>query len=242
MKQILFYFITIFITTTALSQSCDVYVDSLKGQYTGGCKDGEANGNGTAKGTDSYIGNFKNGYPDGEGKYTWKNGSTYEGSWKNGLFDGVGTLNKVDNTTGKSIVMSGFWKKGNYVEKHDKPYVVHILTNNITDASVRKINTNGSEVTINVKCITGGASNVMNQHLPKARLVDIQQIEGRFEQQVADESASLISNKYTLRNVTFPFYAIFSFETKNDTKFDSEKVGVELFEDGTWNIQVNIDN
>ena len=233
---------TIFITTTALSQSCDVNVDSLKGQYTGGCKNGEANGNGTATGTDSYTGNFKNGYPDGEGKYTWKNGSTYEGSWKNGLFDGVGTLNKVDNTTGKSINMSGFWKKGNYVGKHDKPYVVHTLTNNVTDVSVRKIHNNGSEVTINVKSITGGASNVEYQHLPKTRLVDIQQIEGRFEQQVADESASLISNKYTFRNVTFPFYAIFSFETKNDTKFDSEKVGVELFEDGTWNIQVNIDN
>ena len=67
MKQILFYFLTIFITPTVLSQSCDVKVDSLKGQYTGGCKNGEANGNGTATGTDSYTGNFKNGYPDGEG-------------------------------------------------------------------------------------------------------------------------------------------------------------------------------
>ena len=77
MKQILFYFLTIFITPTVLSQSCDVKVDSLKGQYTGGCKNGEANGNGTATGTDSYTGNFKNGYPDGEGKYTWKNGRVH---------------------------------------------------------------------------------------------------------------------------------------------------------------------
>src|SRR6266700_3187705 len=104
MRQILIYFLVIFITTNVLSQSCDVNVDSLKGQYAGGCKNGVAEGNGTSAGTDSYTGNFKNGYPDGEGKYTWKNGSTYEGSWKMGLFDGNGTLTKVSNSTDKTLV------------------------------------------------------------------------------------------------------------------------------------------
>jgi hypothetical protein len=210
MKQILFYFLTIFITPTVLSKSCDVKVDSLKGQYTGGCKNGEANGKGTAAGTDSYTGNFKRGYPDGEGKYTWKNGSTYEGSWKNGLFDGTGTLSKISNTD-KTVVMSRFWRTGKYLGKHEKSYYVHTLTNNISDVSVRKSNDKESVITINVKCITGGASDVGDLHLPKPTLTNIQQIEGRFEQQADDTSTSIISNKYTFRNVTFPFYAIFSF-------------------------------
>src|SRR6185503_19686974 len=92
MKQAFLYFLSLSITAAALSQSCEVKVDSLKGQYTGGCRKGLANGNGTATGIDSYTGDFKNGYPEGEGKYTWKNGSTYEGSWKHGLFDGKGTM------------------------------------------------------------------------------------------------------------------------------------------------------
>jgi hypothetical protein len=108
--------------------------------------------------------------------------------------------------------------------------------------NVRKLNDKESEITINVKCITGGASDIGHTYLPKARLVNIQQVEGRFQQEVSDESASLVSNKYIFRNVTFPFHAIFSFETQNEAKFDSERVGVELFEDGKWNIQVNIDN
>ena len=40
-----------------------------------------ANGTGTATGTDSYTGQFKNGYPDGKGKYTWKNGE-YKGKFE----------------------------------------------------------------------------------------------------------------------------------------------------------------
>jgi hypothetical protein len=114
MRQLLLNFTAFFLVTTAASQSCEVKVDSLKGQYSGGCKNGLANGNGTATGTDSYRGNFKNGYPDGEGKYTWKNGSTYEGSWKKGVFDGMGTLKKVSNTD-DTIDMSGFWSEGTYM-------------------------------------------------------------------------------------------------------------------------------
>jgi len=241
MKQAFLYFLSLSITAAALSQSCEVKADSLKGQYTGGCRKGLANGNGTATGIDSYTGDFKNGYPEGEGKYTWKNGSTYEGSWKHGLFDGKGTLNKVSNTD-KPMVMSGFWKAGKYIGQHEKPYEVHLLTNNISDVNVRKSNDKESVISINVKSITAGSSDEKYVHAPKPELKNIQQIEGRFEQEVDDTSASINSNRYTFRDVTFPFYAIFSFETKNDFKFDSERFGLELFEDGKWNVQVNIDN
>src|SRR4026207_2273332 len=97
MKKCMFLFASVFVVSVVLSQSCIVSIDSLKGQYTGSCKHGKANGFGTAIGADSYTGNFKNGYPEGEGKYTWKNGTWYDGSWKQGLFDGNGTFNKVDD-------------------------------------------------------------------------------------------------------------------------------------------------
>jgi len=72
MKQAFLYFLSLSITAAALSQSCEVKVDSLKGQYTGGCRKGLANGNGTATGIDSYTGDFKNGYPEGEGNIPGK--------------------------------------------------------------------------------------------------------------------------------------------------------------------------
>ncbi len=242
-KQFLLLLISCIPVLNMLAQNCAVNIDSLKGKYDGNCNKGIANGKGTATGVDSYTGDFKNGYPDGQGKYVWRNGSTYVGSWKNGFFEGEGTLHKMNlDNTDSDIVLNGFWKKGKYIGKYEKPYLVHTLTNNITDVSVRKLNSHGSEVTLNVKSITGGGSNNEYEHLPKPTLVGIQQIEGRFEQQVADESSSLMSNRYILRNITYPFYAIFSFETKNDTKFDVERVGVELLEDGNWYMQINIDN
>lgn len=241
-KQILLYFILLFLTTDLLSQSCSVNVDSLKGQYIGDCRKGKAEGKGTAIGIDSYTGNFKNGSPDGYGKYIWKNGSFYEGLWKNGFFEGQGTLQKVNNNKQDSAdVLTGFWKKGKYIGRYEKPYIVHSITNNISDINIRKLNSTTSEITITVKNITGGASSLSNTLLPKCRLINIEPIEGRFEQLITDETSSSITNKYIFRKVTYPFYAIFSFETIG-AKLQVEKVGVELFENCDWYVQVSIDN
>ena len=37
-----------------------------------------------------YIGNFKNGYPNGQGIRKWPNGDFYEGQYANGFQTGVG--------------------------------------------------------------------------------------------------------------------------------------------------------
>ena len=240
-RQILLYFVSLFIMSELFSQSCDVSLESLKGQYTGNCRKGKAEGTGTAIGIDSYTGNFKNGYPDGEGKYTWKNGSWYEGLWKNGLFEGHGTWNNVENNPGSPAVLTGFWKKGKYISRYEKPFIIHSKTNNINDINIRKLNGTESEITITVKNITGGALTLSRTPLPKSTLVDIQIIEGRFEQQVTDESSSPVTNKYILRKVTFPFHAILSFETTG-TKLQGDKLEIEIFEDGYWYVQVGIDN
>ncbi len=50
MKKILIYFVLVFSTSSLLSQSCSVSVDSLKGQYIGNCRKGKAEGKGTAIG------------------------------------------------------------------------------------------------------------------------------------------------------------------------------------------------
>jgi len=241
-KRLLLYCILIFPVKSLLSQSCKVSVDSLKGVYTGNCDNGKADGKGTATGTDLYTGSFKNGYPDGEGKYTWKNGSWYDGSWKNGLFEGQGVYSKVSNNReDSSVLMTGFWKKGKYLGRYEKPYIAHTLTNNISDLTVRKLNGAGSEIVITVKSITGGASGLSGALLPKSRLTGIQLIEGRFEQQATDETSSPVTNKYILRKVTFPFYAIFSFEATG-TKLQTERVGIEFYENCNWYVQVSVDN
>ena len=244
MNKSIFLFASVFSVSVVLSQPCIVSIDSLKGQYTGGCKHGKANGFGTAIGTDSYTGNFKNGYPDGEGKYTWKNGTWYDGSWRAGVFEGNGTFNKVDDVKPDSATLvTGFWQDGKYIGKYQKPYSIVSLTNGISDISARKVGNTKAEITITVTSTTAGGSSLYKPILPKPKLVGIDLLEGRFQQQ-ADNETSNITNRYTFRQVTFPFYAIFTFETTgtNPMPLPREKIRVEISESSNWYIQVKIDN
>lgn len=244
MKKLLILFISFFSVSAILSQPCIVSIDSLKGQYTGGCKKGKAEGYGTAIGVDSYTGNFKNGYPDGEGKYTWKNGTWYNGNWKAGLFEGNGTFNKIDrNKPDSATLVTGLWQAGKYIGKFQKPYSVVSLTNGINEVSIRKLRDTKAEITIAVKSTTSGGSSLYMPLLPKPKLVNIELLEGRFQQQ-ADNETSTVTNTYTFRNVTFPFYAIFTFETSgtNPLPLPSEKIKVEISETSSWYIQVHIEN
>ena len=244
MKKFLLIFISAFSAAGVLSQSCIVSIDSLKGQYTGGCRNGKANGFGTAIGVDTYTGNFRNGYPDGQGKYTWKNGTWYNGNWKDGLFDGNGTFSKADEIKPDSFtLMTGFWEKGKYIGKFQKPYSIVSLTNGISEINARKTTDTKAEITIAVTSTTAGGSSLYKAVLPKPKLVNIDLVEGRFQQQADNETSSL-TNKYTFRIVTFPFYAIFTFETTgtNPLPLPLEKIKVEISEAGNWYIQVKIDN
>lgn len=241
MKKISFTLLLAVATfTSVFSQTCTVSVDSLKGTYTGGCKKGLAEGHGTATGAAIYDGNFKNGMPDGFGKYTWRNGDWYEGFWKEGKYEGRGTLGrKAEDPKDSMVLLTGYWKAGNYLGIHEKPYTVDILTNNINDADVRKLNSKKSDISITVKSITGGASILNFPVLPKPAIVDIQVLQGRYEQLVAD-TLSKIANRYSLRKVVFPFAAIFTIHTEGPLYY--EKARVELFEEGNWSIRFDINN
>ena len=243
MKKSVLFAGSFFLASVILSQNCIVSIDSLKGQYTGACKKGRANGSGTAIGVDSYTGNFKNGYPDGEGKYSWKNGSWFNGNWKDGLFDGNGTFNKVDDRRPDSATLvTGFWQAGKYKSKFQKSNSVTSLTNGVNDATARKIG-DKAEITITVTSTTAGGASLYMPLLPKPKLISIELVQGLFQQRVDNETSPVI-NRYTLRNVTFPFYAILTFETTgtNPQPLPVEKIKIELSELSNWYIQVKIDN
>ncbi|MGQ0581617.1 MAG: MORN repeat-containing protein [Reyranella sp.] len=108
--------------------------------WTGGCANGLAEGNGTVRwsagGTeqaryvgqyragrmngrgvfsrpngDRYEGEFINDNFSGRGAYTWANGNRFEGQWKEGKPNGQGT-----KTTAKGQVFTGNWTNGCFRE------------------------------------------------------------------------------------------------------------------------------
>ena len=222
MKKTILLFLLFIQINYLQAQNCVVKMTDADGNYTGDCIKGKA---------------------EGKGKYTWQNGSWYEGSWKNGYFEGPGTLHKTAiHNSDSSIELTGFWKKGTYVGKYESPFIYNLLTNNISEFNVRKLNTAQPDITIEVKTITGGALSLTNNTvIPKSKLIDVQVTEGRFNQQIADETSSPVANKYIFRKVSFPFEAILIFESTG-TKLQTERVRIEFLESGNWFIQVKIDN
>ncbi len=108
---------------TNAQNDCKVLKPEISLSYKGDCMEGLAHGSGEAIGTDHYKGEFKNGYPDGQGIYTWTTGEVYEGSWKNGLRHGKGKYTFFIN--GKETIQEGRWVKGVYKEKDpEKEYSV----------------------------------------------------------------------------------------------------------------------
>ena len=89
------------------ADQCRVNDKHINLEYSGGCKDGLANGYGTAKGSDTYVGEFFNGNKHGKGVYTWLNGNRYEGQFEDDKFSGRGTLTTVSGNR-----YEGEWKNG----------------------------------------------------------------------------------------------------------------------------------
>jgi hypothetical protein len=86
---------------------CRVLHVALQGHYIGDCADGLAHGYGTARGEDTYSGQFQEGLMHGRGQYSWANGQVYEGEFARGLPHGQGRLRFSDGR-----VYEGTFKRG----------------------------------------------------------------------------------------------------------------------------------
>jgi len=102
-----------FINAQQDSSSCKVITKSLVGSYTGGCKNGLANGNGEANGVYRYKGAFKDGMPNGTGIYYYSENEYYEGNFQDGIKEGKGEMHYIRKSMPDSIV-KGYWSGGEF--------------------------------------------------------------------------------------------------------------------------------
>jgi hypothetical protein len=78
-------------------------------KYVGEFKDGWYDGQGTftwASGEwegDKYVGEYKDGFWHGQGTYTWAKGDKYVGEHKDGKKEGQGTMTYADGTIEKGL-------------------------------------------------------------------------------------------------------------------------------------------
>ncbi len=229
MKHLLiFTLLTITLNTVCAQADCKVMLDSLKGTYTGECKNGKANGNGKAVGVNTYDGAFKNGFPEGKGKYTWSNGDYYYGSWKKGQKDGKGELHQFEN--GKEKLISGYWKNDNFRGEHENPYVIRNTTTDIGRVQVSKMSDDDYTISITVQGLASNQSFGSSSFSTTTVMTDHRVVGGTY----VSKANVVLTNKEitTFRGVIFPFRATFN--------FGNSQVEIEFFEKGAWDVTVPV--
>ena len=237
--------LVLFINTKA--QDCAVGLESLKGKYEGGCKQGKADGKGKATGIDMYEGEFKNGLPEGTGRYTWKNGNYYDGNWLHGKRDGHGVM--VYKLTDADSLVSGFWNKDVFTGKYEKPFIVHSKTKHVTQFTCRKENALSNQLDISLSSASGGNGSSISTINPdktprtdegdapilplvaKPEITSIQVTEGEFSRKTENSNYGK-KIVYTIEEVKFPFRA--------QINIGNEFIDVEFFEAGRWSVEITL--
>lgn len=108
----------------AQPHACKVIDPELQGTYTGGCKDGIAEGYGEARGMAEYRGELRAGRPHGKGVKTWPQGDRYEGSFVDGRKEGTGMY-----TWGRGSSWAGQRYTGGYANDRRQGYGVYEYPN-----------------------------------------------------------------------------------------------------------------
>ncbi len=197
------------------AQDCKVLSKTINEWYNGDCKKGKADGKGIAKGVDTYEGEFKKGYPDGFGTYTYQDGSIFTGKFKKGKKEGEGELTiKADN------IVTGFWKKDEYVGLYENPYKKTDKSQNVTAYSIKQVETNINSIRLYVK-----KDNVL---VKDPSFGNITVLNGNYQTTIPSR------DYYEISNVTFPF--------KAKVFYGQEFVEFEIFNNGLWDVRLEITN
>ena len=100
---------------------CLVLDPELQASYSGGCKDGKAEGPGVAKGSAVYAGEFRGGKKHGRGVKTWSWGDRYEGEFADDAKHGAGTY-----TWGERSAFAGDRYEGGFANDKRNGYGVYL--------------------------------------------------------------------------------------------------------------------
>ncbi|MBN2236840.1 MAG: hypothetical protein JW729_04725 [Bacteroidales bacterium] len=210
-----FALIILFSFQTYAQSDCKVLLETISNSYSGGCKNGLANGKGTAKGIDEYTGSFKDGLPHKNGKYTWANGDYYDGSWVMGKKNGKGLF----FTAADQKKVRGIWDQDQLKEQSIIQYKV-LKANSVKQVQIHKKDLAIPPGTINIR-------------------FNIDRNKDFFNTLALEASSGYgmkTMNQVTFNDVTFPFKGKITFVItgKDFVVNKSCIVEFEIYEAGPW--------
>ena len=177
----------------------------------------------------TYVGDQKNGLPDGIGVMTDTSGNVFKGSFKKGKKEGYGEL-KYRTIFEKDSTLVGYWKKDQYVGFYEYPYKIISKSYMVSNANIttEPANPSGNIIEVSVESVSGGSATLAGE-MPKPTLTEHIFNKGSF-QEMFPRTNQQKRNTYIFQNVIFPIQAVF--------KFGGEDVTVELNETKNYKITV----
>ena len=177
----------------------------------------------------TYVGEQKNGLPEGKGVLTDTIGNVFKGSFKKGKKEGYGELT-IKNAIGKDSTLVGYWKKDQYVGLYEFPYKIISKSYMISNASVtyEPANPSGNTIEVSVESVSGGSATLSGE-MPKPTLTEHIFNKGSYQEMFARTSQQK-RNVYIFQNVIFPVTAMF--------KFGNEDITVELNETKNYKLTI----
>jgi hypothetical protein len=154
----------------------------------------------------TYVGDQKNGQPDGMGVLTDTSGSVFKGSFKKGKKEGYGELS-YKTIYDRDTTLVGYWKKDQYIGMYEYPYKVISKSYMISNASITSEPANIIEVS--VESVSGGTATLSGE-MPKPTLTEYTFNKGSF-QEMFPRTNQQKRNIYIFQNVIFPIQAVFRF-------------------------------
>jgi hypothetical protein len=197
---------------------CKVLKPEISESYSGGCKNGLADGKGVAQGIDYYEGQFDKGMPAGKGMYKWADGTYYEGHWENGRREGSGKMVYKDST------VTGYWKDDIYAGKKLIPPYEIMRTMSVSRSNI--IKSVGAVDEVRIRILQGGSDNRSVTNLS-------------ISSSSGDEFRT--DNVYGLEKVIFPLDVKVSYTSR--TQFGTSQFNVifnfRINEPGVWEVTIS---
>lgn len=234
MKKLVSLFLLsfVFVSLSYGQYDCRVELKNLQGQYNGECKKGLANGEGSAKGVDSYTGHFKKGYPNGFGVYAFENGSNYIGKFKMGKKDGYGLLNSK-NESGAIIQNYGLWLADSLVIPNDTKALFRVKNRKgikLIDPHLTRDKATKNQIWINfqVDGVTDKTVVIFKSEISSGKQIDTK--ERALNTLIAFDDIE-----------EFPVTFKLEYEIRKTSQFQTQDCVVEvtLFSAGLWEIDLN---
>ena len=181
----------------------------------------------------TYVGDQKNGQPDGNGVMTDTSGNVFKGSFKKGKKEGYGELT-YKTIFDKDSTLVGYWKKDQYIGMYEYPYKILSKSYMIGNASISSdpANPSGNIIEVSVESVSGGSATLSGE-MPKPTLTEYTFNKGSF-QEMFPRTNQQKRNIYIFQNVIFPIQAVF--------KFGGEDLTVDLNETKNYKITVVLRN